>query len=517
MNRLTLCTRKSMMWLAWVLLASVPSHADEPRHRKHKVPPPPVPAPDAAGKASIAPAGPTAIAPAGSATSGAVVRPDQPSDPQHQAVPKMPLFVRAAPATDALHLTVGGSMFVNTQQRLAKVYVANPAVIDAYTASPNQILFTAKAPGLSAVTVWDEFGDTQTYLVSSDTDVDMLRNTIKHSLPHEDIEVESREGRIALIGSVSTAAVADSAMKLAGGYAKDVSNGLLINAAIVKQVRLKVRILEVDRTRLDQFGFNFFSTAGGLLAQSTTGQFTSTLTTAAGAGAGVGSLVGGTTVSVSNPLNFLVYSSKLNIGATLQDLQTRSVLQILAEPNITTMSGEKANFLAGGEFPFPVVQGGTGSQTAVTIQFRPYGVKLEFTPVVNVDGTIALKVAPEVSALDYSNAVSINGYSIPALSTRRAETQVVLQSDQSFAISGLLDKNTTDSYSHTPGIASVPILGALFKSKQLNHTTTELIVIVTPTIVNPLAESVVQQEPTLVTPLPDQGQFDKLFPKPKTP
>jgi len=188
-------------------------------------------------------------------------------------------------------------------------------------------------------------------------------------------------------------------------------------------------------------------------------------------------------------------------------------LQILAEPSIVAMSGEKGNFLAGGEFPFPVVQGSSTGGTTISIQFRPYGVKLEFTPTVNPDGSIELKVAPEVSALDYANAVNISGYTIPALSTRRAETDVVVKSGQTFAISGLLDKRTTDLYSKTPGISSVPILGALFRSKGVTHSDNELIVIVTPTILDPLTSNAPIVEPKTFIPQIDRQQFDKALPK----
>jgi len=295
----------------------------------------------------------------------------------------------------------------------------------------------------------------------------------------------------------------------------------------VKQVRLKVRIVELDRSKLAQFGFNFFSAGGNNLATTSTGAFASTLTATTGS-SGTGSSVGTKSVAVSNPLNFSLYSSKLNIGATLQDLATMNIAQILAEPTITTMSGQKANFLAGGEFPFPVVQTAAPGQAAsVTIMFKSYGVKLEFTPKVNSDGTIDLKVLPEVSALDFSNAVTIAGYTIPAISTRRADTEMVLQNGQSFAISGLLDQRTQDTLARTPGIASVPILGELFKSKNTNRSVTELIVIVTPEIVDPMQEKVPaptappvahndghpgETEPAMVVPLIDTKKFDKDLP-----
>ena len=415
-------------------------------------------------------------------------------------------------------LIVGHSAYVNTIHRLSRVYVTNPDVLSAFTATPNQVLVTAKEPGVSSVMVWDENGYTQTYLFTSNLDVDGLRTTLQTALPHEDMHVDADQGHILLSGMISDKDKYQLAEHLAGQYSKDVSNALIISSSGVKQVRLKVRIIEVDRTKLEQLGFNLFSSGGNTLAQSTTNQFPSTLTastnSSTSSNTGTTATAGGKTVSFSNPLNFLLYNADINVGAMVQDMESKQVLQILAEPNITTISGEKANFLAGGEFPFPVVQGAVSGLTSITVQFRPYGVKLEFTPTVNSDGTIQLKVAPEVSALDYTNAVQISGYTIPALSSRRAETQVVLRDGQSFAISGLLDQRTTDQLSRTPGIASIPVLGNLFKSKSINHSKTELMVLVTPETIDPIKNAIPEQ-PHLPIPLLDGTSFDSKLPHAK--
>jgi pilus assembly protein CpaC len=419
-------------------------------------------------------------------------------------------FNSSSAVEQTLHISMGHSIFVNTGERLRRVYVANPAIVDSYTASPNQVVFTAKSPGVSSVILWDEMGGSQAYMVSSDVDVDSLRISMKQAFPSDAIEVEGNEGKVVLSGTVGSNDTAESALKLAALYSKDISNSLLINPARIKQVRLKVRIVEIDRSKLAQFGINLFGSGGQVIGQGTTGQFPSTTTSSSTSSSGTSS--GATTLSVSNPLNFFLYSAKLNVGITVEDLINKQVLQILSEPIITTMSGQKASFLSGGEFPFPVVQGGTGSQTAITIQFRSYGVKVDFTPTVNPDGTVDLKVAPEVSALDYTNAVEINGYTIPALSTRRADTRVVLRSGQSFAISGLLDKRTTDLLGSTPGISSIPILGQLFRSKSVNHATTDLMVVVTPTVVDPLTDETVPIEPTPIIPTLDNQKFDDSLP-----
>jgi pilus assembly protein CpaC len=210
-------------------------------------------------------------------------------------------------------------------------------------------------------------------------------------------------------------------------------------------------------------------------------------------------------------LNIFLYRSDINLGATIQDLQQKNVLQILAEPNLLARSGEPAKFLAGGEFPFPVVQGGAGGTAAsVTIMFKPFGVKLEFTATVEGD-VIRLKVLPEVSTLDFSNAVTISGFEIPAISTRRAETEVELRDGQSFGIAGLLDRRTTAQLSKMPGIGDIPILGNLFKSKSINQTNSELLVMVTPVLVDPLSDNPVAApaNPRLSLPNMEDRKFDK--------
>ena len=414
---------------------------------------------------------------------------------------------RVASDGKTLHVTVGHSIFIDTKTRLRRVYVADPTILNSVTLTPNELVVTAMNAGTSSLTLLDEAGQAQSYVVSADLDIDGLRQAMAHTIQGDSINIEGSGGRVTLSGKVASQAVSDDAVKLAGLYSKEVANTLIVAPGHPKQVRLEVRILEVDRTKLLQLGINLFNPGGNTnyLASATTGLYPSSATLG---GAASSTAIG--LVTASNPLNFFLYSAKLNLGATIQDLQNKQILQILAEPTITTISGVKADFLSGGEFPFPMIQpGGTGSAPVVTISFRPFGVKVEFTPVVNADGTITLTVAPEVSALDYSNSVSIGGFTVPALSTRRASTEVELRSNQSFAISGLLDQRTTDILDKTPGIANIPILGALFKSKNINHSTTELIVVVTPTVVDPLTDTTVPDQPVLPIPTLDTGAFDK--------
>jgi pilus assembly protein CpaC len=414
---------------------------------------------------------------------------------------------------EPLHLLVGRSMFVNTDNRIRRVYVSNPDVLDSFTSSPHQIVITSKGPGLATLVIWDESGQSRAYLINSDVDVANLHHALQDAFPTENIRVEGRGDQVALAGTVASAETADAAVKLAGLFSKDVADSLQVATKHTPQVRLKVRIVEIDRSRAEQLGFNFFG-PGANTFNTTTGQF-GAITVGPGAASGTSSSTS-SLLAVSSLLGLFYYNQSLQLGAAIEALVNKQIAQILAEPTITAISGQKASFLSGGEFPYPVVQGGTGGFTSVTIQFRPYGVRVDFTPTVLPDGTIQLKVAPEVSALDYSNEVVISGYTIPAISTRRAETEIELKSDQSFCISGLLDNRTTDQLSKIPGIGDIPILGKLFQSKSVNHSVAELAVIVTPTLVDPLSDNPTPTQPKMAVPFIQDSKFDKGL-APKTP
>jgi len=283
-------------------------------------------------------------------------------------------------------------------------------------------------------------------------------------------------------------------------------NSLVVDPRHLPQVQLQVRIAEVDRSKLTEFGINLFS-LGKNSGAITTGQFSPP---------SYNSQNGSNSAVISDFLNLFYFNFAHGLGATIRDMQNKGVLQILAEPNLTTIHGKTARFLAGGQFPYPIVQpGGAGSVPTVTVQFQPYGVKLEFTPFVNSDGTIRLKVAPEVSALDYTNQVVIAGYALPALSTRRAETEVELKDGESFGISGILDNRTTDNLSKIPGIADIPVLGQLFRSKNLNRSTMELVVMVTPRIIDNLNHDDTTSSATPAMPVPflEQQKFDRNLPR----
>lgn len=407
---------------------------------------------------------------------------------------------RASRPTEMMHILVGQSTIIHGAM-LKRIYVADPKILQTYNSGPDELVVTAKAAGSSSLVLWDTRGHSFIYNVSADFDPLTVRAALDSAFPRNNIAIQAEEDVLTLTGTVDSKEMSEAVAKIAASYAKTVVNSLRVVTKREPQVELKLQILEVDRTKLEQLGFNIFKSFGGTVGAISTQQYASTAT-----------LTGGGTssqsVSFSDPLNFSVFNFAHDIGATVQALEQKNVAQILAEPTLTALSGQKAQFLSGGEFPFPVVQSGAGNGTAITIQFRPYGVKMEFTPVVNADGSIHLKVSPEVSALDYSNAVTISGYTIPAISTRRADTEVELQDGQTFAISGLLDHRTTENLSKIPGIGDIPVLGQFFRSKNINHSIVELVVLVRAHVLDPATLPDIK-EPTMVVPNMESSKFDK--------
>jgi len=435
-------------------------------------------------------------------------------------------------SNQVLHILVGHSVLIRTDPRLQRVLVGNPAVVTTTTTAPNEVVVTATAAGSSSVVLWQENNQSRIIEVFADLDVSLLREAIARGFPGEAIQAEAEEGRVVLTGTASSAAVADQIGKMAAPFSKEVVNSVRIALpARQKQILLKVRFAEVDRRKLTQLGINLFSTgAANTFGASSTQQFGSftgsnvgsipknvTGGTIPGSNVAAGSIGGPLSgqpggFGTSDLLNLFLFRSDLNLGALIRDLEQKNLLQILAEPNLLAANGESAQFLAGGELPYPVVTGVAGSAT-ISVQFKPFGVKLEFTGTIESDSTIRLKVFPEVSSLDFTNAVTISGFVLPAIATRHAETVVELRDGQSFGIAGLLDQRTTAQFSKVPGIGDIPILGKLFQSRSIDKTNSELLVIVTPTIVDPAAAPAAAPElPKMpIAPL-DQKQFDTKTP-----
>jgi pilus assembly protein CpaC len=423
-----------------------------------------------------------------------------------------------------LHILVGKSVIINLQARLKRVLASNPKVIQTLVTSPTQVVVEAESAGSSSLILWDESGSSRMLDVHVDLDLTGLRTAIQKAYPNQSIQTQADQGRIILSGVVGSQAEAEDLTKMAGIYSKDVVNSLATVQHPQKQILLEVRFAEVDRTKLRQLGINLFSTgATNTIGVVSTQQFGPVT----GSGGGYSVQDGNTSFTLSNLLNLFLFRPDIHLGMTLEDLEQKNVLQILAQPNLLALDGQKASFLAGGEFPFPIVQGGANIG-AVTIQFRPFGVRLDFTGHVTTDNIIRLQVAPEVSTLDFSNAVTISGFTVPAISTRRAETEVELRDGQSFGIAGLLDQRAQAQLSKVPGIGDIPILGQLFRSKSTKIDRTELVVLVTPHIADPVGMGTQMKEtpkgpiPFLQAPKYDQdrnltGPKGPENPSPKTP
>ncbi len=250
------------------------------------------------------------------------------------------------------------------------------------------------------------------------------------------------------------------------------------------QILLKVKFASVDRNLSTQIGSNLFSTgAANTVGSVSTGQFNPPSIGSVQTGGGI------TSATLSDALNVFLFRPDLNLGATIKLLESRGLLEVLAEPNMLAQNGKEASFLAGGEFPFPVVQGSTGGgAAAVTIQFREFGVRLGFIPTITPRGSISLRVAPEVSALDFTHGLTVNGFSVPALTVRKLDTSVELKEGQSFALGGLLDNRVTDTLEKIPFIGDLPVIGKFFQSRSRNKENTELLVLVTPELVQPIPQ-----------------------------
>ena len=413
------------------------------------------------------------------------------SAPEEQAPAQTTTVVSPTSETEVkgsapLRVLVGKSLLINTTERLKRISVTDSSIADPQVISPTQILVHGRAAGEVSLLIWDELERSRSFDLRVDVDVSAAAEEEKAVFPDEQITVTPSLSAIVLSGHVSTEDVAKRAGQIAEAYSKNVVNVLTFGPVGAQEVLLEVKFAEVDRNAVVQLGANFFAPGlGNTTGTLTTGQFgsfgistNSASTTTAGGTTTTATTVTPPTISVNNALNMFLFRSDLNLGVVIQALQQKNLLQILAEPNLIAVNGKEASFLAGGEFPYPVVQPGAGF-TAVTISFREFGVQLKFTPVIMPNGNIHLRVAPSVSQLDFTNALTISGFTIPALSTRKAETEFELRDGQSFVIAGLLDNRLTDIYSKVPGLGDIPILGNFFRSKNEQKSKTELMVLCT--------------------------------------
>jgi pilus assembly protein CpaC len=363
-------------------------------------------------------------------------------------------------------LEVGKGTLIRLSRPASTVFVASPDIADVQIKSPELIYVSAKAPGQTVIYAVDG-GDTVLLNapVRVDFDLSELHQSLNRLVPGTDISVTQVDSSLVLSGAVASAGQAEKARVLAAAVAGAVKGGQVINRLSVEtpnQVNLQVRFAEVDRNILKQIGIDW-SRVGRTVSFSTINN-----------------------QSLTVPINQISVGMLSNVMATVDALATEGFLTVLAEPNLTAVSGQTASFLAGGEFPYPVAQPGSVGNTAIiTIQFQQFGVQLAFTPTIVDANHLSLRVRPEVSQLDFANAVTISGSLVPALTVRRAETTVDLASGQSFALAGLLMHDTSQDISKVPWLGDIPILGALFRSNKFQNNESELVVIVTPYLVTP--------------------------------
>ncbi len=439
---------------------------------------------------------------------------DNPAAAQSSAsttsAPSQSVTAGAAP----LRVMVGKSLLINTTERLKRVSVTDPAVADALVVTPTQVLVNGLNPGEVSLLIWDELERSRSFDLRVDVDITAATEEMHRLFPDEQINVTPSRNAIVLSGHVTTEDVSKHAGALASAYSKNVVNVLTFGPVGAEEVLLEVRFAEVDRTAVKQVGANLFMPGlGNTVALSQTGQFGSlsvstaapTTTTQNGVTTTTTTATAPTT-TISNFLNLFVARTDINLGAVIEALQQRNLLQILAEPNLIAVNGKEASFLAGGEFPFPVAQQNASGIATVTIQFREFGVRLKFTPVIQPNGSIHLHVAPEVSTLDFADAVTVAGTTIPAISTRKADTEFELQDGQSFVIAGLLDNRVTNVANKIPFLGDLPIIGNFFKSKSDQKSNSELMVLCTVHRVSPSTQA--PKPPVAPEPYLDHSKFD---------
>jgi pilus assembly protein CpaC len=389
------------------------------------------------------------------------------------AAPRLSAQAAAAQAPgqpERVLLTAGRSTVLVTEFEITRIAVTNPAVADAVVVRPREVLVDGKGAGTVSLIVWGA-AERKHYDIVVDPGVTNLQQNFQQLFPGEDIGVAVTDEAVILSGAVSSNEVMLRAGELARAAMPkhSVMNMLALpSGSPSKQVMLQVRFAEVNRNALQQSGLTLFSTREGLTGRVTTQQF-------AGPSFDQGDL------NFTDFLNIFLFSRTESIGGVLKALQGRGFLQSLAEPNLIAYNGQEASFLAGGEVPIPLVSG-IGQ---VSVQYKEFGVRLNFTPQIAGD-VIRLKLRPEVSTLDFTNGILLSGFRIPALNTRRAETDVELRDGQSFAIAGLLNNLTQTDRQAIPWISKVPIIGTLFKSRSIRAEQTELMVLVTPRLVRAL-------------------------------
>ncbi|HUS07046.1 MAG TPA: pilus assembly protein N-terminal domain-containing protein [Bryobacteraceae bacterium] len=402
-----------------------------------------------------------------------------------------PLLAGAQTAASRdLNVVAGRGELLQFNADVNRVVVAEPKIADAIVVSPREVMVSGKGMGKTTVIIWESGMEAMRYNVNVTPDTsefDAFQKRMNEEFSGSTVNVTGSGETLVLTGSVKDAGEAKRAAAMASTRAKNVVNLLQTPPpADPRQILLQVKFASIDRVGLSELGFNYFSTSDKALGSLSSQQFQQPRFSQLQFQEGT---VRNPTVNFADLLNLFVFRPDLNFGATIRALQGRNLLQILAEPNLIALEGSEASFLAGGEFPFPTLTAtttGGAVSPVVTVQFKKFGIQLGFTPTVAPSGAIHLKVQPEVSALDFANAVTLQGFLIPAVSTRRAETEVILKDGESFAIAGLIDNRVIESLNRVRGLGDIPILGNLFRSRSVKKSTDELLVVITPRFVRPV-------------------------------
>lgn len=413
---------------------------------------------------------------------------------QTSPIPAQPASASLQDSTNELYVAVGKTVLVDLAKPISRVAVGLGDVAEVHAVTRTEVMVNGKAPGETSLIVWDNKGGRQFFNVTvrasssmTNDSLDAVRRELRAELPGQALKVSYDNGAIFLRGNVKDLTSSDRAVQIAStglGATGKVVNLLNVDVPpAAPQVLLKVRFMSVDRSKAKQLGINLSTLGlGNTIASASTGQL----------GASVANLSGTYSTGALN-----------SYGATVAALETIGVIETLAEPNVLAVNGKEASFLAGGEYPYPIAQPSAGGVATITIAFKEYGIRLNFIPTLTPRGTIRLQVAPEVSALDFTNAIELSGFEIPAISSRKMKTEVELGDGQSFVLAGLLDNEESDLFNKIPFLGDIPVLGKLFQSDVKKRTNTELMVLVTPEVVAPIPAGV---------PLPDLKYPVKFLP-----
>jgi pilus assembly protein CpaC len=400
-------------------------------------------------------------------------------------------------SANELSVSAGKSVLIDCAQPISRVAIGASEVAEAAAINRTEVMVTGKTAGETSLILWDNHGGRQffnvtvlaTQSISSDK-LQGIRRELKSELPGQSVKISTENGTVFLRGTVKDLNSSERAVKIVSTIGKVIN---LLDVEVPKaepQILLKVRIASIDRAKAKKLGINLFNLgAGNFVGGVTTGQFSAPMigasTSTSSSSATTGSFAGtSATALLTDELNMMAYYPGLGLGADIEAMESNGLTQLLAEPNLVASNGKQASFLAGGEYPFPVVQG--GSTSSVTIEWKEYGVRLNFIPTITPRGTIRLQVAPEVSALDFADSVTVAGYQVPALTVRKVQTETEMADGQSLIIGGLLDNRETETLMKVPFIGDVPVLGKFFRSMSRTKSNTELIVIVTPEFIDPI-------------------------------